>query len=75
MTQCPPHTVYQAVCLEELTAKELLTKLLDKLTCLDMAQVTSFVRLTAAGLLVRVDNAVVQAMPQEASFLLQAIKG
>ncbi len=67
--------VYQAVCLEELTAQELLLKLLDKLVWLDAANVGLFVRLTSAGLLVRIDNTVVQAMQQEDSFLMQTVKG
>lgn len=67
--------VYQAVCLEELTAQELLMKLLDKLVWLDASQVVSFVRLTSSGLLVRIDDTVVHGMQHEDSFLLQTIKG
>lgn len=67
--------MYQAVCLEELTAKELLTRLLEKLTWLSSKQVSSFLRLTASGLLVRVDDAVVQGLQQEHHFLLETVKG
>jgi hypothetical protein len=61
--------------LEELTAQELLVKLLDKLGWLDPCQVVSFVRLTGSGLLVRIDDAVLYGMQHEDSFLLQTIKG
>lgn len=67
--------VYQAVCLEELTTRELLMRVLDKLVWLDAKQVSSFVRLTGSGLLVRVDDALVQGMQDEDSFLLQTVKG
>lgn len=70
-----PPAVHQAVCLEELTAQELLMKLLDKLAWLDVGHVVSFVRLTSTGLLVRIDDTVVYGMMHEDSFLLQTIKG
>ena len=66
--------MYQAVCLEELSARELLTRLLDKLSWLEPKQVSSFLRLTTGGLLVRVDDTVVQGIPNEHNFLLEAIK-
>ena len=66
--------VYQAICLEELTVRSLLEKLLEKLACLDV-RVTSFVRVTRGGVCVRMDDTVVLTMQDEASFLLQTVKG
>lgn len=67
--------MYQAVCLEELTARELLWRLLDKTRSgLTLEQVSSFVRLTSTGVLVLVDDAVVRSLQEEANFLLQTIK-
>ena len=68
-------TVFQAVCLEELSARELLTKLLDKLPCLDVQQVSMFVRMTGGGVCVRMDDTVVLTLQDEGSFVLQAVKG
>ena len=67
--------MYQAICLEELTVQELLTKIQEKLVCLDVQGISSFVRVTAGGVCVRVDNTVVLTMQNEASFLLQMVKG
>lgn len=55
--------------------RRLLDKLLDKLVRLDVQQVSSFVRLTQAGVCVRMDDTVVLTMQDEASFILQTVKG
>ncbi len=61
--------------MEELTVRGLLAKLQEKLVCLDMQRVSSFVRVTGGGVCVRVDDTVVLTMHNEASFLLQMVKG
>lgn len=67
--------MYQAVCLQQLTAEELLMRLLDKMGWLSADRVSSFLRLTESGLLVRVDDMVVLGMQQEHHFLLETVKG
>ena len=51
----PP--VFQALCLEQLTARELLTRLVEKLS-LSLDNVSSLVRLTSTGILVLIDDIV-----------------
>ena len=67
--------VFQAVCLESLTAQELLLKLLEKLGGQSVGRVSSFVRLTSSGLLVMVDDTMVHSIQDEACFLVQTVKG
>ena len=49
--------VYQALCLEQLSAHELLVKVTSKLG-LTLAEVSSFVRVTLTGIMVLVDDTV-----------------
>ena len=51
----PP--VFQALCLEQLTARELLTRLAEKLS-LSLDNVSTLVRLTSTGILVLIDDIV-----------------
>ena len=71
---CHVTAVFQAVCLEELSVHGLLVKLLEKVVRLDVQQVSSFVRVTAGGVCVQMDDTVVLTMQDEASFVLQAVK-
>ena len=52
-----PSLVFQALCLEQLTARELLTRLAEKLS-LSLDNVSTLVRLTSTGILVLVDDIV-----------------
>lgn len=67
--------VYHAVCLEELTARAFLLKLLEKVGWLSIDQVSSFLQLTGIGLLVKVDDSLVLSMQDEDSFLVRTVKG
>lgn len=49
--------VFQALCLEQLTARELLTRITEKLS-LSLDNVSTLVRLTSTGILVLVDDIV-----------------
>ncbi|MCG8625757.1 MAG: hypothetical protein MJE68_27630 [Proteobacteria bacterium] len=49
--------VFQALCLEQLTARELLTRIAEKLS-LSLDNVSTLVRLTSTGILVLVDDVV-----------------
>ena len=72
---CCGRVVYHAVCLEELTARTFLLKLLEKVGWLSIDRVSSFLQLTGIGLLVKVDDSLVLSMQDEDSFLVQTVEG
>ena len=54
---CFSPVVFQALCLEQLTARELLARVVEKLN-LSPENISSLVRLTSTGILVLVDDIV-----------------